>query len=340
MELLERYLQAVREYLLRNSRRDDIVKELGGNILSQMEDKAAELGRPLSQAEQAAILKQHGHPLLAAARYRRLPMQQLIGPALFPLYWYMLQALVVIVAAFNVVLVVVLAFGRGSILQGVVSAWGFFWLCLLVAVGGLTIGFGLIEYFGGGKVPFTGTFDPLELPAVKKLAPPRGNSMAELVLGSMFLAGWPLFLHLPAPAFAGTLPVRLAPAWWHFEAPMLLAVALGMAASFVSLFRPQYPRLRAALRLASSVAGVATFYLFLLTGEFVVANPSAAARLNDPVHIGDHVFTAGQLANYGAAAAPLIALVVFFCDGLVEVTRLLRARRQPRIVTQEWNGIF
>jgi hypothetical protein len=113
-----------------------------------------------------------------------------------------------------------------------------------------------------------------------------------------------------------------------------------MAASFVSLFRPQYPRLRAALRLASSVAGVATFYLFLLTGEFVVANPSAAARLNDPVHIGDHVFTAGQLANYGAAAAPLIALVVFFCDGLVEVTRLLRARRQPRIVTQEWNGIF
>ncbi len=56
MELLDRYLQAVREYLLRN-RRDDIVKELGDNILSQMEDKAAELGRPLTEAEQAAILK-------------------------------------------------------------------------------------------------------------------------------------------------------------------------------------------------------------------------------------------------------------------------------------------
>src|SRR6476646_7453187 len=106
MELLDRYLQAVRGYLLRN-RRDDIVKELGDNILSQMEDKAAELGRPLNQSEQAAILRQHGHPLLAAARYRRLPLQQLIGPTLFPLYWYMLQAVILFVAAFHAVLGVV-----------------------------------------------------------------------------------------------------------------------------------------------------------------------------------------------------------------------------------------
>ena len=44
MELLERYLHAVRTYLLRR-RKDDIVRELGDNILSQMEDKAEELGR-------------------------------------------------------------------------------------------------------------------------------------------------------------------------------------------------------------------------------------------------------------------------------------------------------
>src|SRR5215472_14792355 len=108
MELLDRYLQAVREYLIGN-RRDDIVKELGGNILSQMEDKAGELGRPLNEIEQAAILKQYGHPLVAAARYRRLPLQQLIGPALFPLYWYALQAVVAFVALLHVMMAVVLA---------------------------------------------------------------------------------------------------------------------------------------------------------------------------------------------------------------------------------------
>src|SRR5215470_18038828 len=108
MELLERYLHAVRGYLLRR-RRDDIVKELGDNILSQMEDRAAELGRPLNEIEQAAILKQHGHPLVAAARYRRLPLQQLIGPALFPLYWYMLRAALAFVAVFHVMTALVVS---------------------------------------------------------------------------------------------------------------------------------------------------------------------------------------------------------------------------------------
>ncbi|HLK51907.1 MAG TPA: hypothetical protein VKU42_00545 [Candidatus Angelobacter sp.] len=167
MELLDRYLQAVREYLLSN-RRDDVVKELGDNILSQMEEKAAELGRPLNENEQAAILKQFGHPLVVAAPYRRLPMQQLVGPALFPLYWYALQALLVMVFAFHVVLAVVLSLKHGSILSGLAGACGSFCLFTLIGVGGLTICFGLTEYFSGGKVPFTATFNPLELPEVKK----------------------------------------------------------------------------------------------------------------------------------------------------------------------------
>jgi hypothetical protein len=339
MELLDRYLQAVRGYLLRN-RRDEIVKELGDNILSQMEDKAAELGRPLNQSEQAAILRQHGHPLLAAARYRRLPLQQLIGPTLFPLYWYLLQAVVLFVAAFHAVLGVVLSLVRNSVFAGMAAAWGSFWIWALAAVGALTLGFGLIEYFGGGKVPFTETFDPLELPEVKRSAPPRANALAELVIGGLFLVGWPVFLHSPAPAFASSSPVRLAPVWWHFEIPMLLVLVLGMAAAYAALVRPQYPRLRAALRLATNVAGIATCYFFLLTGEFIVANAGAAAKLNEPVHIGNHLLTAGQVANYVVGLGPMIALIFFFFDGLVELSRLLRASRQPAIVTHESNGLL
>lgn len=337
MELLDRYLQAVREYLFRN-RRDDIVKELGDNILSQMEDEAAALGRPLTEAEQAAILKQHGHPLVAAARYRRLPLQQLIGPALFPLYWYMLQAVVFFVAVLHVMLAVVLALSTGSVVQAMVTAWGSFWLWMLAAVGGLTIAFGLVEYFGGGKVPFTETFNPLELPKIKRSVSPRGNALAELVMGSLFLIAWPVFLHSATPSFARSSPVRLASAWWHFEIPMLLVVALGTAAALASLLRPQYPYLRAALRLASDLTGVVTFYFFLLTGEFIVAQADAAAKLNAPVHVGNHVLTAGQVANLAVGFAPLMALIVFFFDGLLEAVRLLRARRQPSIVTS--NGIL
>ena len=45
MELVQRYLQAVK-FLLPRAQQDDIVKELSEDIRSQMEDKEAELARP------------------------------------------------------------------------------------------------------------------------------------------------------------------------------------------------------------------------------------------------------------------------------------------------------
>ena len=55
-----------------------------------MEDQEAELGRPLTEAEQEAVLKRHGNPVLVAGRYRTITQPllrpQLIGPELFPLY--------------------------------------------------------------------------------------------------------------------------------------------------------------------------------------------------------------------------------------------------------------
>jgi hypothetical protein len=332
MELLERYLQAVRGYLLRR-RRDDIIKELGDNILSQMEDKSAELGRPLTEGEQGEILKQHGHPVVAAARYQRMPMQHLIGPALFPLYWFALQVVMVAVVAFHFTLFLVLVAKSRTPLDALVTAWGDFWLWVVLGVGALTIAFGLIEYFGKGKIPLTNEFDPRQLPALKKAGPPRGNSIAELVVGSLFIVGWLIFLHAPAPAFAQLLPFRLAPVWWRFEVPILLAVALGMAAAYAHLFRPEYPLLRTVLRLASDALGVASLYLFLGTNEFILINPDAIERMSALVNIGRHVMTVGQVINYAVALSPCIALIVYFGDGIVEVVRLLRRKPLPAAST-------
>ena len=92
-------------------------------------------------------------------------MQQLVGPKLFPLYWYALQMMVLVLFAATLVLTVVLSLKHGSVLSGLATALGAFCIYTLIGVGGLTICFGLAEYFGGGKVPFTETFNPLELPA-------------------------------------------------------------------------------------------------------------------------------------------------------------------------------
>jgi hypothetical protein len=338
MELLERYLQAMRGYLLR-WRRDDIIKELGDNILSQMEDRAAELGRPLTEAEQEEILKQHGHPVVAATRFQRMPMRQLIGPELFPLYWFSLLAMLGMVVVFCFALFLVLAANGNAPLEALVRAWSTGWVFTLGAVGALTIAFGLMEYFGKGRIPFTDQFNPKELPPLKTSAPPRANSVVELILGGMFIFSWLIFLHSATPAIARELPFRLAPVWWRFEIPMLATISLGMAAAYAHLFRPQVPWLRPVLRLASDVVGVVTFYVFLSVKEFILINPGGLERLSNPIYLGKHVWTAAQVTNYALALGPAIAFVVFLFDGLFEVDRLIR-RKRPAAFTFESHSIL
>jgi hypothetical protein len=65
--LIDRYLYAVSRYLPAK-RHDDLLTELAANLHSEMEDKAAALGRPLTEDEQADVLRRHGHPILVAAR--------------------------------------------------------------------------------------------------------------------------------------------------------------------------------------------------------------------------------------------------------------------------------
>jgi hypothetical protein len=83
MDLLERYLQAVGQYLP-EATRDDTIAELRANLLEQMDDRAEALGRPLNDGDVAAILLEHGKPELVASRY--LPQQSLIGPTIYPFY--------------------------------------------------------------------------------------------------------------------------------------------------------------------------------------------------------------------------------------------------------------
>ena len=94
METIERYLRTLR-MLLPADQRDDIVRELSEEIESHVADKEVALGRALTADEQAAILRQYGHPLVTAARYR--PQRHLIGPIVFPYYWIVLKVMLVLI---------------------------------------------------------------------------------------------------------------------------------------------------------------------------------------------------------------------------------------------------
>src|SRR5579863_9245549 len=106
-ELLDRYIFSVKMGLPPDNV-DDIAAEIRSNLQSLVEDQSMELGRELRPNEVSAILKQHGHPVVVASRYRDQPGRGLISPELFPFYWFTLRAIFglwvtvrVIIAAFQ-----------------------------------------------------------------------------------------------------------------------------------------------------------------------------------------------------------------------------------------------
>src|SRR5437763_5483254 len=88
MELLDRYLYEIRRSLP-EAQRDDVIAEISDTIQSHFEDRERQVGRPLTDAEAAAILKAFGHPKIVASRYQ--PAQYLIGPEIYPFFWYTLK---------------------------------------------------------------------------------------------------------------------------------------------------------------------------------------------------------------------------------------------------------
>jgi len=233
MELLDRYLQSVKKYLPWE-RQDDIIAELKANLESQLEDKEAELDRPLTKEEQEAWLKQIGPPMQVAARY--LPQRYLIGPAVFPMYWYVLKlACFWCVVIYTIVSAVQIY--AGGIANGTDVAVAMLRIpgILITAAAWVTLIFAVIEF--GVRLnppkygPLAGApFDwsPDALPPVGKDVThgkkPRSFSQAlvELVFGFIFLV-WlllvpknPWLLMGPGAVYLHASPCQLAPIWLSF----------------------------------------------------------------------------------------------------------------------------
>jgi hypothetical protein len=123
MDLVDEYLRAVAA-LLPKAQREDIAAELRDTILTRIEAREAELGRALTGEETESVLREIGHPVVVAARYRGGP-QYVVGPALYPYWAFALKlGLAIQVAAALIVLVVqIVAFGEfGQALSRAISS--------------------------------------------------------------------------------------------------------------------------------------------------------------------------------------------------------------------------
>jgi hypothetical protein len=232
MELLDRYLQAVRKHLpLR--RQDDIIAELRANMESQIEDKEAELGRQFTQCEFEDFLRKMGSPVMVASRYQS--QQYLIGPTFFPIYLYVLR--VVLLWAFVLsVIVSAVVIPLTSPNAGEVFASLFRIPFILIQVAGwVTLVFVVIEFVSMRHPnvcpPIAGLADrwqPSSLPPLDKNAGRAGKprsfaqAVANIIFGCLFLV-WlllvprhPFLLMGPGAIYLQSAPFHFAPVLWTF----------------------------------------------------------------------------------------------------------------------------
>ena len=333
MELLERYLRAVKFFLPRRQQ-DDILRELSENILSQMEDKAAELDRPLNESEQAAILKQHGHPFIVASRFRNTPVQYLIGPVVFPFYWFVLKILFGIglgVCALNSIALL----GSGEPVRQLLEGLLEFAHVALPVFGWVTFVFAANDFFQAKfhlVEKLSQRWDPRSLPPVPK--PPqkvsRSQSIFGLIGGTVWIAWLLAVPYHPylifGPAASG---LRLAPEWHRFYLPVVVLAIAGLAQAVVSLVRPEWTWLPPVTRLMSNVGALVILRSILKANSYVFVFAADSAS-------GSRYETVAQIANISVictlAAVTLglsIAVIIQFWQCLWGIWQWIRRRGNP-----------
>jgi hypothetical protein len=332
--LIDRYLYAVSRYLPAQ-RHDDLLTELAANLHSEMEDKAAALGRPLTEEEQADVLRHHGPPLVVAARYQ--PQRSLIGPEIFPFYAFTVKRLLPLVIGVNLLaqaaavlfgsaqVPIAQRFDFGSVLHDLIYAA----LMFLVTI---TVAFALIEVY---EVNFRKKleqhkWDPRKLPKAQPVLHdgPR-HPWADAIASAFFLAWLLSFPRFPVLMFGPYVAWHLLnidlPVIWHQFYWIIIAFnAIQLASKVALLARP----IRRYYHLIDSVIhllGIGAI-AFLLRAHDYIGQASFGGSSMSP----ETVATLNANIHRGLLFVLLFAAAKFLWD----TAQWLRPKAAPRIATK------
>jgi hypothetical protein len=264
VELLDRYLHTVKRHLP-ESQQEDITRELGENIRAQIEDREAELGRPLTEAEEEALLKQHGAPMVVAGRYRPNGPglafgRQLIGPVLFPYYVKVLALNAGITTALVSAIAIALALTPQQALFRIL--WAVFWQFTVV-----TAIFCAVELHVSKSPEYWHVLSPFSAKRgstrsrAVSLRTRRRNTRLEALSELIFLAVFCNVLR----AVPGSV-LRLVPIAHQLYVPVLVLTAAGMVQAAICLIFPAWTRFRAWARVAGDTAWLAVLVVPLTRG--------------------------------------------------------------------------
>jgi len=320
MELLDRYLQAIRRHLPWR-RQDDIIAELRANLEAQLEDKQTELGRKLTDAEMEAWVKQLGSPLQVAARYQ--PQQYLIGPALFPTYRFVLRLAFGWCAVIYTIAKTVEIVANGLSLEAWVGALAQLPWVLFINAAVVTLIFAILER-SGVKLPEPsaqgaamgtdwpqGVVSPFDARLDERKKPKTYAQAVIEVIAGWIVLGWlllvphyPFLLMGPGAIYLKVTPFQLAPVWWTFYWCVVVLSALELAWHIVDLLRDRWQGPHRVQHLVKLVLGLVPLLVVLAApgrALVVLKNPTDAA----------HVALLAQINNGIYRGFEVIAAIVF-----------------------------
>lgn len=301
MELVDRYLQAVRFWLPKARRQEELLAELGEDLRSQVEEKEAEVSRPADEAEVLEILKRCGAPMLVASRLG--PRQHLIGPMLFPVYQFVLKMVLlwILVPVFLFIVGPVnLANSGGQWGVAIGQTLGNLWSGLFVAAGVITLVFAVLERTQA-FVEINCKWDPSTLPPLEKQESKTSlvRAVCDLafawfgLIWLLLLPSYPFLILGPASSF-----LKAAPMWHTFYWPIVAWSAVHLLRAAITLAKPQwdwFPKLSELINMALTL--VLLYFIAHAAREIPAAGWQPFVQVADSLRNSAHYIKIAALVN-------------------------------------------
>jgi hypothetical protein len=314
VELIDRYLQSVK-WMLPRKQQDDVIRELQDEILSQVEEKEAGIGRPLTEDEQAALLKQLGHPMLLASRYRK--QRYLIDPTIFAIYWLVLR-LVLLVTLFgmSVAAVAVAATGQGfGKALGIILQYPFTAVSVFAWV---TIVFVVLDVVQV-KLNIFDKWDPRTLPKLTMTKPKHSmvESVAGLVFTAIFGVWWLVGLKHQFWIFGpGVALIHFSPVWQTLYPLFVVLVLASLVRAGFEVVRPGWERGSLWVRLIFRGLNLLVLYFLIRADQVIVAADTAPEKLQEVI----------PNLNHAIHYALILVAAITVAQMLWDVYNLIRSR--------------
>lgn len=324
MDLLERYLSAI-AFWLPARQGQDVTAEVRDDIRSEIESREDELGRALALEEVEAILTRWGHPLRVAERY--LPSRALIGPALLPVYFFVLKIFATVAGGWLLVLGGLALWHPGfdpagerlydaldGVFIGALCVFALVTIVFAVAERSTTRARRLERWTAAELVPADARRDRRRIS--------RFDAVIELAIGLAVLAWWTGF---GAPPETWRLDDQVTITWAPLPGLYAVITALmvaGVAMSIVNVSKPRWTIQRLGLQMAiDSIALVVV--LLILPLPLFTATPLEADS--------EKVATVVRWANASWTAGLAIAAVILTFSLYGSYRRLAPSSRTPRV---------